>query len=147
MARITSIVFASAAFCLGLTGCAHCPDVTKSNQQSYERMQAETERAFELERSADLVIDYERPDGIRLWTPPQSAYISANDETLAAAISNTTAKRGLAVVIIGKPVRHAFPEPQLRSKVDAIESVVRAQGFARIVFQLASASGRPIYRE
>lgn len=147
MAHITSIAIALVAFCLGLTGCAHRPDVASSNQQSYERMQAETERALELERSADLVIDYERPDGIRLWTPPESTYIGANEETLVAAISSTPAKRGLAVVIIGKPVRYAFPEPQLGSKVDAIESVVRAQGFARIVFQLASASGRPIYRE
>lgn len=147
MTRITFLGLFSAAFCLALTGCARRPDVGTSNQQSYERVQGETKRALELERRADLVIDYERPDRIRLWTPPQTTYISATDETLAAAISSATTKRELAVVIIGKPVRYAFPEPQLRGKVDAIESAVRAQGFARIVFQLASASGRPIYRE
>ena len=110
-------------------------------------MQAETERAFELERRADLVIDYERSDSIRLWTPGQTAHISATDQTRATTIAGATSRRELAVVIIGKAMRYEFPEPQLRAKVDLIGSVVRAQGFARVVFQLASSTGRPIYCE
>ena len=54
-------------------------------------------------------------------------------------------KRELAVVIIGKPVRHEFPEPRLRAKVESMELILRAQGFARVVFQLATATGRSIY--
>lgn len=100
-----------------------------------------------MERRADVVIDYEWLDRIRLSTPGQTALISATDDTLAAAIAGATPKRELAVVIIGKPVRYAFQEPRLREKVDAIEAVVKAQGFTRVVFQLASATGRPIYRE
>jgi hypothetical protein len=147
MTSIASIALGFTAVSLALTSCAHHPDVAASNQQSYERMRVETERAVELEHRADLVIEYERPDGIRLWTPGQTAHIGATDQTLATAIASATSKRELAVVIIGKPVRYEFPEPQLRAKVDSIEAVVRAQGFKRVVFQLASATGRPIYRE
>ena len=48
-------------------------------------------------------------------------------------------------MIIGKPVRHEFPEPRLRAKVESMELILRAQGFARVVFQLATATGRSIY--
>ena len=54
-------------------------------------------------------------------------------------------KRELAVVIIGKPVRHEFPEPRLRAKVESMELILIEQGFARVVFQLATATGRSIY--
>ncbi len=147
MTRIASNALLFTAFLLALSGCAHRPDTGTSSQQSFEQMQAETARAFELERRADVVIDYERSDSIWLWIPGQIEHVSATDQTLAAAIASATSKRELAVVIIGKPVRYEFPEPQLRAKVDAIETIVRAQGFTRVVFQLASATGRPIYRE
>ena len=143
MTRIASITFLFTGLFLASLGCAHRPDTDISSQLSL----TETERAFELERQADVVIDYERSDGIRLWIPGQTAHISATDQTLATAIASATSKRELAVVVIGKPMRYEFPEPQLRAKVDAIEAVVRAQGFTRVVFQLASATGRPIYRE
>jgi hypothetical protein len=48
-------------------------------------------------------------------------------------------------VIIGKPVRHEFPEPRLRAKVESMELILIEQGFARVVFQLATATGRSIY--
>jgi hypothetical protein len=54
-------------------------------------------------------------------------------------------KRELAVVIIGKPVRHEFPEPRLRAKVESMEVILRAQGFTQVVFQLATATRRSIY--
>ena len=147
MTRITSITLFFTVLILALGGCAHCSNTGTSNQQSFEQMQAETERAFELERRADVVIDYQGSGDIRLWIPGQTACIRATDQTLAPAIASATSKRELAVVIIGKPVRYAFPEPQLRVKADAIEAIVKAQGFTRVVFQLASATGRPIYRE
>lgn len=143
MTRIALITL----LCLALNGYAQRSVSVASNQQSVEEMEAETQRAFELERRADLVIDYERLDRIRLRTSARTEPISATDETLAAAIASISSKRELAVIIIGKPVQYEFPDPQLRKKVDSIEAVVRARGFTRIVFQLASAEGRSIYRE
>jgi hypothetical protein len=37
-----------------------------------------------------MVIDCERPDGIRLWTPGQIARITATNQTLATAIASAT---------------------------------------------------------
>jgi hypothetical protein len=133
--------------CLIATSCARRSAVVARGEQFDQEMRAETERAFELERRADLVIDYEWIDRIQLSEPRKRADVNATDETLSEAVASVTPKRELAVVIIGKPVRHAYEEPQLREKVDAIEAVVKAQGFRRVVFQLASAGGRPIYRE
>ena len=48
-------------------------------------------------------------------------------------------------MIIGKPVRYEFPEPRLRAKVESMELILIEQGFARVVFQLATATGRSIY--
>lgn len=48
-------------------------------------------------------------------------------------------------MIIGKPVCHEFPEPRLRAKVESMEVILRAQDCARVVFQLATATGRSIY--
>ena len=48
-------------------------------------------------------------------------------------------------MIIGKPVRHEFPEPRLRAKVESMELILIEQGCARVVFQLAMATGRSIY--
>lgn len=62
-------------------------------------MRTVTERTLESERRADVVIDYERPDAIRIWTPPQSTCVNAADETLTMVMSNVTTKRELAVVI------------------------------------------------
>lgn len=134
-------------FCLASSGCAHRSVAFTSDRKSFEDLRVEAERAIELERRADVVIDYEWPDRIRLWTSAQTDQVNATEETLAAAIAIMTPKRELAVVLIGKPVRNAFPESQLRAKVDSVEADLRALGFARVIFQLASATGRPIYRE
>jgi hypothetical protein len=115
-------------------------------------MLSETDRAFEQERQADLVIDYESSDRIWLTLPAEIRRNEGEcaDETLAQEIAGLALKkRALAVVVIGKPVRYQFAgkDELLRAKVDAIEAVVKGQGFKRVIFQLASATGRPIYRE
>jgi len=147
MTQIASITFYLALLCLALAGCAHSPDTTVSNQQANEKLRVDTEKARELQRSANVVVDYEWSDRIRVYVPGQTLSISATDETLATVLASATPKRELVVVILGPPVRHALPEPQLRTKVDSIEAVVRGQGFTRVVFQLASAFGYPIYHE
>jgi len=54
-------------------GCAPRSVGLASNQPSFEKMRAETERAFEQERLADAVIHFEHPDEIRIWTPQTNA--------------------------------------------------------------------------
>lgn len=126
-------------------GCAHRSVGLASNQTSFKKMRAETKQAFEQERLADVVIHFEHPDEIRIWTPHQSTNISTIEPALAAAIPTMTSERSLAVVIIGKSVRQAYPEIQFENKLDEIQAVLMAHGFERIVFQLSSASGRVIY--
>jgi hypothetical protein len=150
MTRIAPITLLFALFWLVSSGCAHRSASVTSRHQSLDEMLVESDRAFGLEIRADVVIDYERPDDIRVRSFARSGgFISATDETLAAAIARITNKRQFAVVIIGKSVCHDFSEPQLCAKVDSIEAVVRALGFTRVVFQLASATSRPfpVYRE
>ena len=57
MTRIASITLLLAALSLSSSGCAHRPNTDTSSSQSFEQMRAETERAFELERRADVVFD------------------------------------------------------------------------------------------
>jgi hypothetical protein len=59
--------------CLTAPSCAPRSVVVTNAGQSDQQMRAETERAFELERRADLVIEYERLDDIRLWASGESA--------------------------------------------------------------------------
>lgn len=133
--------------CFLMVGCAHHDAADSSNQASYTAARAETVKALELARGADLVIEYERSSAIRLFVPGQMTPITTTEEALGSAIAMATPKRELAVVLIGKPVRHEFPEPQLSQKADEIEAIVRAQGFTRVVFQLALGTGRGTYRE
>jgi len=139
--------FISLLFALALCGCAHRPVTTTSNRAIPADSKTVTERALDLESRADVVIDYERSDRFQIQTPGQATRTSTTSERLAMAIANTTSKRSLAVVIIGKVMRHEFPEPQLRTKVDSLEASLKSQGFTQVVFQLASATGRSFYRE
>ena len=100
-----------------------------------------------MEREADLVIDFERPDQIRLRTSGHADSTSTTEQDLAAAIATVNPKKGLAVVILGKPMRHQFDEPELGMKVVEIQAALQAQGFKRIVFLIAAASGQFFYRE
>src|SRR5687767_811847 len=116
MSRRPNITLLFSLLGLTATGCAHRSTVVSSPQPSdarviaLEKMQAETERAFEseterafeLETQADLVIDYESLDRIRLRTPDKTGHINATEDTLAAAMASATPKRELAVVIVGK---------------------------------------------
>ena len=136
-----------AALVLCLVGCAHPGPVVLYPEMTEEEFQAMTERAFQMARQADLVIYFERSDRIRLWMSGQQDLIPTTEQGLAAAIAKANPKKELAVVILGKPIRFYYNEPELGKKVDEIEAVLQAQGFKKIVFQLASGSGRPIYRE
>lgn len=114
--------------------------------QGVEKQNAETNRAFQMEASADVEVYYESPDRISLSLPggKDSAFIT--HDRLGAAIAGATDKREMAVVIMGPPMRMHSDET-FRKEVDEIERIIKAQGFKRVVFMLASAFGMPIYRE
>ena len=76
---------------------------------------------------------------------PVRVEIPRRDRQWATAIASVTPKPELVVVIFGRPLCHEFPEPWLRAKVESMEVILRAQGFARVVFQLATATGRSIH--
>ena len=131
----------------GLVGCTHPRPVAAKRVWTPEKIRAESDRAFLVEREADLVIDFERPDRIRLWTSEKADSTSTIEQDMAAAIATANPKKDLAVVILGKPMRHQFDEPELGMKVDEIQAAVQAQGFKRIVYLIAAASGQFFYRE
>ncbi len=96
------------------------------------------------------VKDYVLRRTFRTWVGcqlvrPVRVEIPRRVRQLATAIASVTPKPELVVVIFGRPLCHEFPEPWLRAKVESMEVILRAQGFARVVFQLATATGRSIH--
>ena len=102
---------------------------------------------FAVVRQADLVIEYDGPDQITLSTQDRTATIEATEQTLVKAIVEATTRRKLAVVIFGKQARVALPESQMSSTADMPGAILQAKGFTRVIFQLYSGWGRPVYRE
>lgn len=144
----SSVILLIVACLRFMTGCAHSSNDIVPNRLTEAELHSETVRAFKTEERADIVILYEWSDRISLWIPPRSTVTEASEETMATAISSLTTKRELAVVTIGVVARYRLSDPQsLEDKVSAIENLLKAQGFKRVVFHLASAFGRPIYRE
>jgi len=114
--------------------------------QEKEKRNAEMERAFQIMNSADVVVEYESPS--RIFLRPHGGKNSAcvAHDQMSTTIAGATDKREMAVVIMGKPMRMHSDET-FRKEVDEIERLIKAQGFKRVVFMLASAFGMPIYRE
>ena len=136
-----------AALVLCLVGCVHPGPVVLYREMTLEESQAETKRASQMEDQADLVIDFERPDELSLRTKGQADSIATTERGLAEAIAAVNPQKDLAVVILRKPIRFRYEEPELAKKADEIQAVAQAQGFKRVVFQFSSASGRFFYRE
>jgi len=88
--RVASIPIILTALWLASSGCTHRSNIATSSHQSLDPLRTETVCAFDSERRADRVIDYERPDSNRLWTPGQTARITATDRALATAIASVT---------------------------------------------------------
>lgn len=135
----TSMCFLSGACQHGQSGFTVAPEFIV-------KMDEDTRHAFAVERQADLVIEYDGPARITLFTQDRTATIEATEEILGKAIVAANTKRKLAVVIFGKLARMNLPEPQMSSTADKLESLLKAKGFTRVAFQLASAWGRPVYR-
>jgi len=90
MKRLTPLLIA-----LLLCGCSGPERVTLAEFKKHDaevgmpQCDAQRHRPW-LPRRVDMVIDYERPDSIRLWTPGQTARITATDRALATAIASVT---------------------------------------------------------
>jgi hypothetical protein len=110
-------------------------------------MSVEKMRGFELLKRADLVIDYDGCDKICVSSHGKNLSTLVSEEHLSETLSSVTTNRGLVVVVFGPAIRHAFPEPALGSKADAMEKLIKAQGFSPVVFELGSAFGVFVYRE
>jgi hypothetical protein len=124
---------------------SRAPDAGDAPAPAQESREAETERAFEQERLADLVVWYYSPEEIVLRAGQQQVDLGS-EGTFISVLARLDCGRRSAVVVMMKPTR-VWPEDQFRAKVDELERLLRARGFQRVIFQLASAMGRPIYRE
>ena len=115
--------------------------------QEQEKENAEFERVTRMMDSADIVVDYEWPDRIRFRPRNGKKYSDhITHAQMGTTIAGATDKREMAVVIMSPPMRMHSDEI-FRMKVDEIERIIKAQGFKRVVFLLASAFGMPVYRE
>ncbi len=132
--------------CVGLTiaGCSHhAVGPTGVPQRS-----AEFWRAVEQVANADMVIDYESELQFRVRTSSKDGVqvagsLSDLKQTIAGLQVSST---NLAVVLMCPPMR-ILPEQEFNAKTIEIEGVLRQLGYRRVVIHLASAFGRPIYRE
>ena len=131
-----------------LTGCAHreVPVVSKV-YPSQEAKDLETERAMKQLREADVAIDYHGAGDHYVTAPPNFGYhVKVSLPELARAVSQATTNRQLAVVTMDSAMRlHA--QTEFDARVDEVGKMLRGLGFQKVVFHLASATGRPIYRE
>jgi len=107
----------------------------------------EDERAFLQCEQADLVVDYETTDDIRLTLKGSNepwATVAATD--LPAKLEQLDSPRSMVVVVLGKRM-HWTSDQELEATANEIELIMKVAGFEKIIIQLATATGRPIYRE
>lgn len=123
------------------------PEFIAQNENAFEKMMEETARCFELANHADIEIFFRDANHLRFSKPGHRNSVTVTEKTLIASVVNMTFKRELAVVILGKHVQYASPEPQLSKKADELEALLRAQGFQRVVFHKNTAFGQFTYRE
>jgi hypothetical protein len=101
----------------------------------------ETAYAFKLEKEADVVMDYD--DHIRIQPQASTPHIFDSQEAALDYLDASFKKRTSIVVILGKAQRTT---QNLGTLVDQLETQLKKLGFKSIVFELASAEARPIYR-
>jgi len=96
---------------------------------------------------ADVVIDYESE--VRLFVRSSSQGGSSTPVSfseLEQTILGLHAGTNSAVVVMG-PAIQMLPEREFEAKTVEIERLLRRLGYRRVIFHLASAFGKPIYRE
>ncbi len=112
--------------------------VRRESTSWLEDFAAVTERAFEQERQADLVVFIHTPTDIDVRA--RDRHVRLTFEEFVARADGLTRERRLAVLIRGK--RDAGPDVD-----EGVERALRRAGFAKVVVQQAHSRGRPILRE
>lgn len=107
----------------------------------------ETDRAFQLEEDADLVVGVGRH---RIWVsrPEKPTENALSEEYLVAALPFLDLKKkDLVVIVFDKTMIGDYYGFRLKDVMDRLEKAFLENGFKKIVFQQGTATGRPILRE
>lgn len=107
----------------------------------------ETDRAFQLEKDADLVVGLGRH---RIWVsrPGKPTETALSEEYLVAALPFLDLKKkDLVVVVFDKTMIGDYYGFRLKDVMDELEKAFLEHGFKKIVFEQGTATGRPILRE
>lgn len=133
---------------LFLVGCllaftpAFAAELSLSLQPTVPDREAETKRAFALEREADVVVFYDTAKELRLERPAQKQPFVSEAALLARLTERKEPKR-LLVVILSK--RHEWSDP--KQTLFGFWQACKQTGFERVVIQQSLAFGRPILQE
>lgn len=131
-----------------LVGCllafrpAFAAELSLSLQPTVSDPEAETKRAFALEREADVVVFYDTAKELRLERPAQKQPFVSEGALLARLTERKEPKR-LLVVILSK--RHEWSDP--KQTLHGFWQACKKTGFERVVIQQSLAFGRPILQE
>ena len=104
--------------------------------------EAETKRAFEQERQADVVVFYDTDKEIHLERPKRKE-VYGSEAALLAYFTERKEPKKLLVVILSK--RHEYSDP--KQTLDGFWKACKKTGFEQVVIQQAAAFGRPILHE
>ncbi|MBI4749077.1 MAG: hypothetical protein HY774_11350 [Acidobacteria bacterium] len=151
--------FLAGMILVGMCGWSTVPALSQTNSAKPQKIKkkkavspdeysdSETDRAFQLEKDADLVVGLE---GHWIWViqpgkPPKKAM---NEEYLIAALPFLDLKKkDLVVVVFGKLFNGQYLRVERGDVMDQLEKAFLENGFKKIVFQQGTATGRPILRE
>ncbi len=103
---------------------------------------AETQRAFEQERTAEVVAFYDSAKRIKLYKPDREQVFTSETAFLTYLAARKDPKK-LLVVILSK--WHEFTDP--KQTTDGFWLACKKAGFEHVSIQAARAFGRPILRE
>jgi hypothetical protein len=123
-------------------GCASHSASGESSEQLGRERATESERAFDQERQADVVVFYDTASVLVVTRPaPERHFVS--EASLLAHLTERKASKRLLVVILSK--RHEWSEP--RQTLEGFWEVCKRTGFKNVIIQQSRAWGRPILRE
>ncbi|MES2921870.1 MAG: hypothetical protein V4819_09995 [Verrucomicrobiota bacterium] len=104
----------------------------------------DTERAFELERKADLVAWYTTDGRIRIDAISGSETELVGSPAELSGFFDRHQKKSLVVIVVAKNV---WDDAELASHLAFLNHYFTSHGYRRIVIQQARASGRPTHSD